>query len=610
MSAPSYQTIPTNDNSAIVAASSVEIELGKISPASGQSPSSSYQANNSGGLHDDRDRAQSVGSHGSSSHGGSVRDRSGSLINGNIDFGEYYADHTVTVLPPARDRAMTFTPAAPDNSPTMLTFTGLSVSTKSSPKKVLLNNINGSITGGLWGIMGASGSGKTTLLSALSLRLDTRFMDITGEFRLNGREYSRNDLKAMSGYLMQDDLLFAELTVYETLYYAAELRMHNTTKTSKERAQRIEEVLGLLEIPHTRNTIIGNSRRKGISGGERKRVSVAIEMLNRPELLFMDGPTTGLDSTTAFTVCKVFKKMTEMGECTMVCTMEQPSPRVFRLFDNLILLKKGEIFYIGHSVKTVKFLEAIGQPCPADLNLADHLVNLISETQGAHGGEDGLLQPHSLEESAAVQEMKNVPVDLSLGIEKPLFSSEGARSWLHEYYILSQRSLQHYIRRTDVIVFNLIATVIVAIFISCGAWYDVGTNQAAIKSILPPLFFVVVNQGVVGSIQTVTSFPNERAIMLRERAAGSYQTSSYFFAKTTADFITSMWAPTLFSIIVYFTIGYEHTAKKFFIYMFFLILTTLAATSLSTAGKSILVSCIFDLFANSLSLSLSLSLST
>ncbi len=187
--------------------------------------------------------------------------------------------------------------------------------------------------------MGASVSGKSTLLSTLSLRIDNRYVDIKGDFRLNGRRYSRDVLKTMSGYLMQDDLLFAELTVQETLYYAAELRMLSITKSKMERSNRIDEVLQLLEITHCRNTIIGNTRRKGISGGERKRVCVAIEMLNHPKLLFMDGPTTGLDSTTAFTICKVFKTMTDKGECTMVCSMEQPSPRVFRLFDNLIVMK-------------------------------------------------------------------------------------------------------------------------------------------------------------------------------------------------------------------------------------------------------------------------------
>ncbi len=478
------------------------------------------------------------------------------------DFGPYYAT-------PQRDNSTTsFTPTAPDNAPTVLSFSNLIVTTKTEPPKILLNNVSGNIIGGLWAIMGASGSGKSTLLSTLSLRIDNRYVDIKGDFRLNGRRYSRDVLKTMSGYLMQDDLLFAELTVQETLYYAAELRMLSITKSKIERCNRIDEVLQLLEITHCRNTIIGNTRRKGISGGERKRVCVAIEMLNHPKLLFMDGPTTGLDSTTAFTICKVFKKMTDKGECTMVCSMEQPSPRVFRLFDNLILMKHGEIFYIGHSMKSIRFLITIGHPCPIDCNLADHLIHVITDPTTTTTIEN------------------KVPIDLSLGSDKPpFFTRIGIGNWFHQFYILLQRCFTYYIRQTDIILFNFIATIIMAIFISCSFWFQIGTNQSSIPSILPPLFFVVVNQGVVGSIQTVTSFPRERAIMLRERASGSYQTSSYFMAKTICDFITGMWTPIVLACIVYFAIGYAMNAGEFFIYVIVLILTAIAAMSLSTAGK-------------------------
>jgi ATP-binding cassette subfamily G (WHITE) protein 2 len=187
------------------------------------------------------------------------------------------------------NRAMTFSPALPENTPTVLTFTNISVATKTKPVKILLNDISGSITGGFWAIMGASGGGKTTLLSTLSLRLDTNYMDITGEIRLNGREYSRQMLKTMSAYVMQDDLLHAELTVWETLSYAAQLRMGSST-TREQRTQRIEELLGLMGISHIKEVIIGNSRRKGVSGGERKRVSVSVELLNRPQLVFLDEP--------------------------------------------------------------------------------------------------------------------------------------------------------------------------------------------------------------------------------------------------------------------------------------------------------------------------------
>jgi ATP-binding cassette subfamily G (WHITE) protein 2 len=137
--------------------------------------------------------------------------------------------------------------------------------------------------------MGASGGGKTTLLSTLSLRLDTNYMDITGEIRLNGREYSRQMLKTMSAYVMQDDLLHAELTVWETLSYSSQLRMPAVI-TNEQRKERVEEVFALMGIGHCRDTIIGDTQRKGVSGGERKRVSVAIELLNHPKLIFLDEP--------------------------------------------------------------------------------------------------------------------------------------------------------------------------------------------------------------------------------------------------------------------------------------------------------------------------------
>lgn len=467
-----------------------------------------------------------------------------------------------------RKRAVTYSAAMPDNTPTVLTFSNLSVQTKTSTPKVLLNNLSGSITGGFWAIMGASGGGKTTLLSTLSLRLDPSFMHIDGDIRLNGREYSANVLKAMSAYVMQDDLMHAEFTVAETLNYAAQLRMK--TASNAERQDRIEEVLELMGISHVQNVIIGNSRRKGISGGERKRVSVAIELLNKPKLIFLDEPTSGLDSTTAFVVCKALKRLAESGECTVVCTIHQPMPKIFRLFDNLILMRKGQIAYLGHAMKTIGFLEQIEQPCPPDENLADHLLKVVSSV-----GEG--------DEKATVETSKmRIPVDLTFGIDKPFYTKEGASHWGQEFKILFQRGMVQYIRRWDIIMFNLCATILIAVFIGFGFWRKIGDDPSQIKYIRPSVFFAMVNQGVVGSLQAITSFPVERAIVLRERQAGAYQVSSYFMAKTMIDLVTQLWPPMLFACIVYFSVGYQPSAGKFFMYMFFCILDSYAATSLCT----------------------------
>jgi ATP-binding cassette subfamily G (WHITE) protein 2 len=464
---------------------------------------------------------------------------------------------------------------SPENAPTILTFDNLVVTVKNKDKKVLIDHVSGSITGGFWAIMGASGSGKTTLLSTLSLRLDTKYMNIEGEFRLNGKQYSRSLLKAMSAYVMQDDVLHAELTAEETLLYAARLRM-SSEYSLEERKGRVAEVMNLMGITHCKDVIIGNTRRKGVSGGERKRVSIAMELLTRPQLLFLDEPTTGLDSSTSLSICKSLKELSDRGECTVVCTIHQPQPKIFNLFDNLILMRLGTILYQGRANKVGQYLSENGKVCPGNSAVADFMLDVVSIKRS----------------STAVQADDDefgkkyvVPVNLELGSEKPLFTQDGARSWLEQYSILVQRNLKQYFRNYHIILLNISATVIMAVFVGRGLWYQIGTGQASIPKRVPSLFFTVLAQGIINSIQAVNSFPWERAIMLRERQAGSYQVSSYFLAKTTVDVLTQIWPSVVYGCIVYWMIGYQPIASKFFIYVCMLAMVGISAGSLATAGE-------------------------
>ena len=484
----------------------------------------------------------------------------------------------VIVNPALRSRSMTFSPKVPENSPIILSWSNMTVSTKKEPKKVLLDNISGSVTGGFWAIMGASGGGKTTLLSTLSLRLDTNVIDVEGEFRLNGEKYSKHLLKSMSAYVMQDDLLHAELTVFETLSYAANLRLPKGY-SKDQRLERVEEVLELMGISYCKETIIGDSRRKGISGGERKRVCVAVELLTKPKLVFLDEPTSGLDSTTALAVCETLKELSASGQCTVICTIHQPQQKIFELFDNLILMKRGSIVYQGSCLKSIQFLDNVGLPCPEGVNPADYLIDVINPNR--HDKASALIDDHGKLE---------VPVNLSFGFDKPSISKEGASSWVGQFCILFQRNMQQYWRRKDIILMSFMVTVLLALFVGLGVWRDIGTNQLSVKKRIPSLFFACVTQGIVAALQSINSFPAERAVMLRERSAGTYYVSSYFMAKTAKDFLTNLWQPILFTCIVYFLIGYQAKPEKFFIYMMFMVMDTFAATSLATAVTCCFVS--------------------
>ena len=184
-----------------------------------------------------------------------------------------------------------------DKSPIFLSFQNLTVETVSyfNPKsisKTLLNNVSGNITGGLCAVMGSSGSGKTTFLSALALRIDPFRMKVTGLLYMNGSEYNKHALKSMSCYVMQDDLVHPNFKVSEVLSFAAELRMSRTIGAA-ERNERVTYVMKLMGINHCRDVIVGDTRNKGISGGERKRLCIAMELLSKPSLLFLDEPTSG-----------------------------------------------------------------------------------------------------------------------------------------------------------------------------------------------------------------------------------------------------------------------------------------------------------------------------
>ena len=409
--------------------------------------------------------------------------------------------------------------------------------------------------------------------------MDGSKINVSGTLHLNGRPYDKNNLKQMSAYVLQDDLLHAELTVLETVTYAAKLRLAGKVASDDERDDLVEEVIELMGISHVKDVIIGDTRKKGISGGERKRVCVAIELLTRPKLLFLDEPTSGLDSTTALKVIGALKNLTAKGVCTVICTIHQPQRKIFDMFDNLILMKKGRIIYQGSCSKSILFLSSIGLNCPEETNPADFLIESISSAGDATAD--------ALDNNGK----KEVPIDLTLGSNLLFESKEFTfNGWWIEFCTLFTRSGRQYIRRYDIIFMNLIVTVIIAIFVSCGIWYQIGTDQKSIASRVPSLFFSCVTQGIVASLQCISSFPAERAIILRERAAGAYHVSAYFLAKSLVDILSVSWGPTIFCIIVYPTIGYQNTASHFFTYWIFMVMDSLAALSLATCVSCCCVS--------------------
>lgn len=439
------------------------------------------------------------------------------------------------------------------NDSLLLSWSNLSIISKKTKTK-LINNLDGYIKSGFCAIMGQSGSGKTTFLSALAKRILSNDMMIEGSIYINNKSYTNNDLKNFSGYVMQEDILHSYLTVYETLKYAAELRM----------ISNIDEIINKMGLNECINIIIGDSRTKGISGGEKKRLCIAIELLTNPKILFLDEPTSGLDSKIALSLIEKLKQIADDG-CIVICTIHQPQNKIFNLFDNLILMKNGNIIYNGAASKAWYLISLQ----PSSQNDGDMLIDEISMN-------DKIIEVEF--------------IDMSLYNDTNIFKNRDKQIWFKQFKILLRRNIKYHIYNWKLILINIMATIIVSFFICMSVWNSIGINKKSAALRQSALFFSVIYQGIVSSLQGTHSFPLERNIMLRERAAGAYNISAYFLAKTIGDMIFQIITPIIFTCIVYYNIGFQADVSKFFIFMGFMILASMAATSMSNMISCICVS--------------------
>ena len=450
-----------------------------------------------------------------------------------------------------------------------LVWSNITVTTMDG-SKTLLSEATGKIKSRFLAIMGPSGSGKTTLMNTLACRMSNAKM--IGTQSIEGLAYTSTELKYLAGYVMQDDLLNANLTVFETLYYCAQLRLPSNLSAA-EKNERIESVISQLGLQNCRDVIIGDALKKGISGGERKRVCVAMELLTRPRLLFLDEPTSGLDSVTAFSLTKTLAELSKSGQCTVICTLHQPQSKIFDLFDDIMLLKAGRVVFYGPTKDAIQFYSDAGFPVPPMTNPADHFLDVITPSHHDNNKDDdalmGIYQPEQLDNESI--ERKRLEGYSQLDIHR-------RASWLHQFAVLLRRTWINCSRDYGIILTLLLQNIIIAFLIG-GVFFQIGNGQESVIRRSPALFFTVINQGMFAALSVINSFPSERLLVLRERAAGTYNVSAYFLAKNMVDAAIQLSGPIFFSIIVYFMVGFQLVASKFFIFTGFMILATLAATS-------------------------------
>ncbi|XP_073274405.1 ABC transporter G family member STR-like [Primulina huaijiensis] len=252
----------------------------------------------------------------------------------------------------------------------------------------LLNDISGQAARGeILAIMGPSGAGKSTFLDALAGRISQGSLE--GSVRVDGKQVTTSYMKMISSYVMQDDQLFPMLTVFETFMFAAEVRLPPTISTveKKKRVLELVEQLGLISAMHT---YIGNEGKRGVSGGEKRRISIGIDIIHKPSLLFLDEPTSGLDSTSAFSVVEKVKDIARGGSIVLM-TIHQPSFRIQMLLDHITVLARGRLIYMGTPTDLSAYLSGFQRPVPDGENSLEYLLDVIKEYDGSTVGLDPLV---------------------------------------------------------------------------------------------------------------------------------------------------------------------------------------------------------------------------
>ncbi|GMI83244.1 Arabidopsis thaliana ATP-binding cassette G25, ATP-binding casette G25 [Hibiscus trionum] len=468
-------------------------------------------------------------------------------------------------------------------------------STSRVQEKTILNNITGMVSPGeMLAILGPSGSGKSTLLNALAGRLQHGHGNFSGTLLANNRKPTKQIAKR-TGFVTQDDVLYPHLTVRETLVFCSLLRLPKTLST-KEKISVAETVLSELGLSKCEDTIIGNSFIRGISGGERKRVSIAHEMLINPSLLILDEPTSGLDSTAAHRLVSILGSLAQKGK-TIVTSMHQPSSRVYQLFDSVLVLSEGRSLYFGKGSEAMGYFESIGFSPSFPMNPADFLLDLangvckldgVSERERPNvkqtliASYNTLLAPNvkaACMEATPVSAKDSHFVRSSCSEEGRISHGFDLYTWFYQFSILLQRSLKE--RKQESFNTLRVFQVITAAMLAGLMWWH--SDYQDIQDRLGLLFFISIFWGVLPSFNAVFAFPQERAIFMKERASGMYTLSSYFMARIIGDLPMELILPTVFLLVTYWMAGLKPDLVTFLLTLLVLLGYVLVSQGLGLA---------------------------
>ncbi|XP_038156078.1 ATP-binding cassette sub-family G member 5 [Cyprinodon tularosa] len=432
----------------------------------------------------------------------------------------------------------------------------------------ILNDVSFHVDSGhIMGILGNSGSGKTTLLDAIAGRIGN-VGTLLGEVFINGRKLKREEYEDCFSYVLQSDNLLSYLTVEETLTYTAQLALQKHSADAIKK--KVLAVMAELSLSHVAHSVIGGRIFPGISGGERRRVSIASQLLQDPRVILLDEPTTGLDSMTANQIVVLLAELAKRNRIVIV-TIHQPRSELFRVFSRIAIMSRGELVFCGQPEEMVDFFSQCGYECPEYCNPFDIYVDFTSvDTRSSEREAATFNRMHEItsayQRSAIYQNMLE-EMEQSLQIsDKPAipFKNKESPNGAAKLGVLVRRTVRNLSRDRIGVVMRLSQNLIYGFFVAFFVIHlDMDVTKGAVQDRIGMIYQCVAASPYTGMLNAVSLFPSLRAISDQESQDGLYSKWQMFLAYILHILPFSILSVVIFSSFIYWTVGMHPETWRF-----------------------------------------------
>ncbi|RXN28304.1 ATP-binding cassette sub-family G member 5 [Labeo rohita] len=432
----------------------------------------------------------------------------------------------------------------------------------------ILNQVSFHVDSGqIMGILGNSGSGKTTLLDAIAGRIGNSG-ELLGEVFVNGRKLKAEQFQDCFSYVLQSDNLLSYLTVEETLTYTARLSLRK--HSSEAIYKKVAAVMAELSLGHVAHSVIGGRIFPGISGGERRRVSIASQLLQDPKVILLDEPTTGLDSMTANQIVLLLAELARRDRIVIV-TIHQPRSELFRIFNRIAIMSRGELVFCGQPDEMVNFFSSSGYECPEYCNPFDFYVDLTSvDTRSSEREAATYSRMHDItsgyQNSEIYENMLERIEQSCQSAHKPMipFKSKDSPNCISKLNVLLRRTVRNMSRDRMGILMRLSQNLIYGLFIAFFVMrLDKDVAKGAVQDRIGIIYQSMGASPYTGMLNAVALFPALRAIADQESKDGLYQKWQMFLAYIIHILPFSIISVFIFTSFLYWTVGMNPDIVRF-----------------------------------------------